>query len=60
VRRRVFAALACVALAALLWPVTRAVQDRLGLDSVAALFLNLALFIGAGFVIGLLTRRRLG
>jgi hypothetical protein len=44
----------------LLWRITGAIQDRLGLDSVAALFVNFAIFIGVGLVIGFVVGRALG
>jgi lipopolysaccharide export LptBFGC system permease protein LptF len=44
----------------LLWRVTNAIQDRLGLDSVAALFVNFAIFIGAGLAVGFVVGRGLG
>lgn len=40
-----------------LWAVYNSIEDRLGLDSVAALLLNLALFAVVGVVVGLLVRR---
>jgi len=40
-----------------LWAVYNSIEDRLGLDSVAALLLNLALFAVVGVVVGLLARR---
>jgi hypothetical protein len=44
----------------LLWRVTGAIQDRLGLDSVAALFVNFAIFIGLGLAVGILVGKVLG
>ncbi len=43
-----------------LWRVTTAVQGRLGLDSVAALFVNFAIFIVAGVAIGVVIGKGLG
>lgn len=40
-----------------LWLVYNAIEDALGLDSVAALLINLALFVGIGGAIGLAMRR---
>jgi uncharacterized membrane protein len=40
-----------------LWLVYNAIEDALGLDSVAALLINLALFVGIGGVVGLAMRR---
>lgn len=40
-----------------LWLVYNSIEDALGLDSVAALLINLALFVGIGAVIGLAMRR---
>lgn len=40
-----------------LWLVYNAIEDALGLDSVAALLINLALFVGIGAVVGLAMRR---
>jgi drug/metabolite transporter (DMT)-like permease len=39
-------------LAALLWPVYNAITDRIGLDRVANLFVNLALFVVVGAAAG--------
>jgi hypothetical protein len=41
----------------LLWRVTNAIQDRMGLDSVAALFVNFAIFIGMGLAVGIVVGR---
>lgn len=47
----------------LLWHTYNGITDRLGLDRVSNLLVNVALFIGlggvAGFVLGILSRRRL-
>lgn len=40
-----------------LWLLYNAIEDGLGLDSVAALLINLALFLAVGGVVGLLFRR---
>jgi len=40
-----------------LWLVYNAIEDRFGLDSVAALLINLALFVAVGTGMGLLYRR---
>lgn len=56
VRRVGLAALA----GALLWPMWRlfnAIEDALGLDSIAALALNAAIFLAVGLGFGLLVRR---
>jgi hypothetical protein len=44
----------------LLWRVTGAIQDRLGLDSVAALFVNFAIFIGVGLAVGVVVGKVVG
>ena len=41
----------------LLWHVYNAITDRVGLDRVSNLFINLALFVGLGVVIGIASRR---
>jgi 4-amino-4-deoxy-L-arabinose transferase-like glycosyltransferase len=41
-----------------LWHVTSTIQSRLGLDSVAALFIDFGMFIAAGFGVGYMIGRR--
>src|SRR5437773_1592903 len=48
---------ACAALAWPAWLVYNAIEDHFGLDSVAALLINLALFAAAGTLGGLVVRR---
>lgn len=47
----------CLALVFPMWVAYNAIEDRLGLDSVAGLVLNLALFAAFGIGIGLTLRR---
>jgi hypothetical protein len=56
-RHALVASGALVALVAL-WPVTGAIQRRLGLDSVWALFINGGLFVAAGLVLGAMSGKR--
>jgi hypothetical protein len=42
----------------ILWRATRGVQDRLGVDSVIALFLNFGIFIAVGLTAGIIWGRR--
>ncbi|HEU4753174.1 MAG TPA: hypothetical protein VFU47_08695 [Armatimonadota bacterium] len=44
-------------LAGPLWQIYNGIEDRFGLDSVAALLINLALFVALGAAAGLLLRR---
>jgi Kef-type K+ transport system membrane component KefB len=64
VRRRRSAALVraaliagAVALVYPMWVVYNSIEDHFGLDSVAALLINLALFMAAGAAVGLALRR---
>jgi hypothetical protein len=43
-----------------LWRVTSAIQSRLGLDSVAALFIDFGIFIMVGVAIGIVIGKSLG
>ena len=47
----------CAALAWPAWLIYNSIEDHFGLDSVAALLINLALFAAAGTLGGLLVRR---
>ena len=56
-RKRVGLVAAALAPAWPLWLIYNAIEDRLGLESVAALLINLALFAAVGIGIGLVLRR---
>jgi apolipoprotein N-acyltransferase len=47
----------CVALGFPMWWIYNAIEDALGLDSVAGLLANLALFVALGIGVGLALRR---
>jgi hypothetical protein len=58
VRGRVALALAALASIGALWFVTGWIQRQWGLDSVAALFVNIGLFVAVGWALGAATARR--